>query len=456
MKSLVRSLSKSNVGAGLLAGFFLVLLTYFTMSEQFVIRAPNCFLQPSTEQEVVSTPSAKDVEQGGGNEKSNQSIELKPVCNTTNRRCDVCDMTGDARILGSNSTVLYVPPPEIINPKPQEWKIRVQSRKHLPWIKSVTIKSLRGPFEAPPCTVRHNVPAVVFALGGLIGNTWHDFSDVIVPLYLTSRRFDGEVQFIITDLKPWWVEKYNVILKKLSRYEIIDFDSDKEIRCYPRALVGLWSHRDFGILPGSPPEGYTMLDFRLFIREAYSLPKDVPISYRDRPEKKPRLMLINRWQRRRWMNVDEVAKSVEELGFEVVVVEPKMDVNLTEFAKVVDSCDGLMGVHGAGLTNIIFLRTNATLIQVVPYGKLESMVEGFIGWAAREMKLRYFEYTISVEESSLLEKYGRDDPVIQDPDVVHMAGWRAVGQIYMHDQDVKLNVTRFAPTLLKALELLRQ
>ncbi|OAY75281.1 EGF domain-specific O-linked N-acetylglucosamine transferase [Ananas comosus] len=456
MKSLARSLSKSHVGAGLLAGFFLVLLTYFTMSEQFAIRAPNLFSQPSREHEVISTPSAQDVEQGGGDEKSNQSVELKPICDTSNPRCDVCDMTGDARILGSHSTVLYVPPPEITNPEPQEWKIRVQSRKYLPWIKFVTIKSLRGPFEAPPCTVRHDVPAVVFALGGLIGNVWHDFSDVIVPLYLTSRRFNGEVQFLITDLRPWWVEKYSVILKKLSRYEIIDFDSDKEFRCYPRALVGLRSHRDFGILPDLPPEGYTMLDFRLFIREAYSLPKDVPISYRDKPEKKPRLLLINRGKTRRLLNVEEVAKSAEELGFEVMVIEPKRDLNVTEFAKVVDSCDALMGVHGAGLTNIVFLRTNATLIQVVPYGKLESMAEGFYSWPAREMKLRDVEYSIGAEETTLLEKFGRDHPVIKDPDSIHNSGWQKVAEFYMFNQDVKLNVTRFAPTLLKALELLRK
>ncbi|OAY75278.1 hypothetical protein ACMD2_14833 [Ananas comosus] len=420
-------------------------------------KSKNFKKEKEVKEEKKTPKSLENTQQlGKGKEKSNQPVKLKPICNTTNPRCDVCDMTGDARILGSNSTVLYVPPPEITNPEPQEWKIRVQSRKYLSWIKSVTIKSLRGPFEAPPCTVRHNVPAVVFALGGLIGNTWHDFSDVIVPLYLTSRQFNGEVQFVITDLAPWWVKKYSVILKKLSRYEIIDFDSDKEIRCYPRAVVGLWSHRDFGILPDSPPEGYTMLDFRSFMREAYSLPKDVPISYRDKPEKKPRLMLINRGKTRRWMNVEEIAKSVEELGFEAVVVEPKMDVNLTEFAKVVDSCDGVMGVHGAGLTNIVFLRTNATLLQVVPYGKLEFMAEGFFGWAAREMKLRYFEYTISAEESSLLEKYGRDHPVIKDPDSIHRGGWQPVGEIYMFNQDVKLNVARFAPTLLKALALLRE
>nr|CAD1838394.1 unnamed protein product [Ananas comosus var. bracteatus] len=321
-KSLARSLSKSHVGAGFLVGFFLVLLAYFTVSEQFAIRALNLFSQRSTEHEVVSTPSAKDVEQGRGAEKSNQLVELKPICDTSNP--DFCDITGDTRILGSNSTVFYVPPPKITNPEPQEWKTRVRTHKHLKLIEFVTIKSLRGPSEAPPCTVRHDVPAVVFELSVQIGNIWHDFNNVIIPLYLTSRRFNGEVQFLITNLKPWFLKKYSVILKKLSR------------------------HRDFGILPNLPPKGYTMLDFRLFIREAYSLPKDVPISYRDKPEKKPRLMLINRGETRRLLNIEEVVKSAEELGFEVVVVEPKRDLNVTEIAKVVDSFDALMGVHGAG------------------------------------------------------------------------------------------------------------
>ncbi|XP_020088113.1 protein O-linked-mannose beta-1,4-N-acetylglucosaminyltransferase 2-like [Ananas comosus] len=453
-KSLARSLSKSHVGAGFLVGFFLVLLAYFTVSEQFAIRALNLFSQRSTEHEVVSTPSAKDVEQGRGAEKSNQLVELKPICDTSNP--DFCDITGDTRILGSNSTVFYVPPPKITNPEPQEWKTRVRTHKHLKLIEFVTIKSLRGPSEAPPCTVRHDVPAVVFELSVQIGNIWHDFNNVIIPLYLTSRRFNGEVQFLITNLKPWFLKKYSVILKKLSRYEIIDFSSDKEIRCYPRALVGLRRHRDFGILPNLPPKGYTMLDFRLFIREAYSLPKDVPISYRDKPEKKPRLMLINRGETRRLLNIEEVVKSAEELGFEVVVVEPKRDLNVTEIAKVVDSFDALMGVHGAGLANIVFLRTNAAMIQVVPYGKLEPIAESCYGWPAREMKLRDVEYTISLEESTLLERLGRDHPAIKDPDSIHRSGLKKVREFYKLNQDVKLNVTRFAPTLLKALELLHK
>nr|CAD1838207.1 unnamed protein product [Ananas comosus var. bracteatus] len=355
MKSLARSLSKSHVGAGCSRGSSWSCSPTSPCRSSLRSALRIFFSQPSTEHEVVSNPSAQDVEQGSK---------------------DTVDEINAGR--------------DEQEPKSDKFKREEEIKEE----------------EKTSKSSKNTQQLVVFALGGLIGNVWHDFSDVIVPLYLTSRRFNGEVQFLITDLKPWWVEKYSVILKKLSRYEIIDFDSDKEFRCYPRALVGLRSHRDFGILPDLPPEGYTMLDFRLFIREAYSLPKDVPISYRDKPEKKPRLMLINRGKTRRLLNVEEVAKSAEELGFEVMVIEPKRDLNVTEFAKAVDSCDVLMGVHGAGLTNIVFLRTNATLIQVVPYGKLESMAEGFYSWPAREMKLRDVEYSIGAEETTLLEKFG--------------------------------------------------
>nr|GLL47539.1 uncharacterized protein LOC109163084 [Ipomoea trifida] len=36
------------------------------------------------------------------------------------------------------------------------------------------------------CTRNHNVPAVVFSTAGYSGNLFHDFSDLLIPLYLTS------------------------------------------------------------------------------------------------------------------------------------------------------------------------------------------------------------------------------------------------------------------------------
>lgn len=379
------------------------------------------------------------------------------VCDLSNQRYDICELCGDARTIGRSSTVMYVPQPLTSNG--EEWNIPAQSRKSLPWIKKVTVKTLKASQQAPSCTSRHAMPAIVFALGGFTGNVWHDFSDVLVPLFLTARQFDQDVQLLVTDNRPWFIKKYSAILRRLTRHSVIDFDADDEVRCYPHVIVGLRSHRDLGIDPDSTPQkNYTMVDFRLFVREAYGLPTPgVDIPYRadkDEPEKKkPRMMLIDRGKTRRLMNMPDVLLGLGWFGFEVVRADPRTHSDLEEFARLVDSCDAMMGVHGAGLTNMVFLRSGAALVHVVPYG-VEFMADGFYGAPARDMGLRHVRYSVGPDESTLLEKYGRNHAVVRDPEAVRSGGWEKVGEVYMTEQDVVLNVTRFGPSLLKAIEFI--
>lgn len=352
---------------------------------------------------------------------------------------------------------MYVPQPLTSNG--EEWNIPAQSRKSLPWIKKVTVKTLKASQQAPICTSRHAMPAIVFALGGFTGNVWHDVSDVLVPLFLTARQFDQDVQLLVTDNRPWFIKKYSAILRRLTRHSVIDFDADDEVRCYPHVIVGLRSHRDLGIDPDSTPQkNYTMVDFRLFVREAYGLPAPgVDIPYRadkDEPEKKkPRMMLIERGKTRRLVNTPDVLLGLGWFGFEVVRADPRTHSDLEEFARLVDSCDAMMGVHGAGLTNMVFLRSGAAVVHVVPYG-VEFMADGFYGAPARDMGLRHVRYSVGPDESTLLEKYGRNHAVVRDPEAVRSSGWEKVGEVYMTEQDVVLNVTRFGPSLLKAIEFI--
>lgn len=91
------------------------------------------------------------------------------------------------------------------------------------------------------------------------------------------------------------------------------------------------------------------------------------------------------------------------LGFEVVVTEA--DSNLARFANLVNSCDVLMGVHGAGLTNMVFLPKNAIVIQILPLRGLEWLGRTDLGDPAKDMNRRYLEYQIGEEESSLRQEY---------------------------------------------------
>ncbi|XP_051203412.1 beta-1,2-xylosyltransferase XYXT1 isoform X2 [Lolium perenne] len=411
------------------------------------------------EEELIRQELDQDDDKDETNVKKGAPSPPKPICDLSDPRYDICEIIGDAR--ATNRTVLYVPPPGERSADGQEWAIKDQSRKHLEYIKEVTVKTLSAAqsLAAPECTSRHAVPAVVFAMNGLTSNPWHDFSDVLVPLFITARAFDGEVQFLVTDLQPWFVDKYRLILANLSRYDVVDFDRDAGVRCYPRVVVGLRSHRDLGINPARAPRNYTLLDFRMYIRDIFSLPPDsVGIPYKaaaasnnnatvDGEKRKPRLMLINRGHNRKFVNIPEIADGARAAGFEVVVVEPRRDLRLEEFSLAVDSCDVLMGAHGAGLTNFFFLRTGAAMLQVVPWGHMEYSAMIFYGVQAKEMNLRDVEYSITAEESTLYDKYGKDHPAVSDPESIHKQGWQLGMKYYWLEQDIRLNVTRFAPTL---------
>ncbi|XP_062179161.1 beta-1,2-xylosyltransferase XYXT1-like isoform X2 [Phragmites australis] len=409
----------------------------------------------------------QEIDQGTSKNDSNMEPDAprKPICDLSNPRYDICEISGDARTIGMNRTVIYVPPAGDLGEDSQEWNIRDQSRKYLEYVNKVTVKSLNSSQAAPECTSRHAVPAVVFAMNGLTSNPWHDFSDVLIPLFVTTRALDGEIQFLVSDLQPWFVDKYRLILKNLSRYDIVDFNQDDGVRCYPHVVVGLRSHRDLGIDPAQAPRNYSMLDFRHYIRNIYSLPPaSVDIPYKEAnnvaagamEQRKPRLMLINRGRTRKFVNFPEIVAAVRDAGFVVIPVEPRRDLSLEEFSQVVDSCDVLMGAHGAGLTNFLFLRTNAVMLQVVPWGYMEHPSMVFYGGPAREMRLRDVEYSIAAEESTLYDKYGKDHPVISDPESIHKQGWQFGMRYYWIEQDIRLNVTRFAPTLQQVLRMLRE
>jgi hypothetical protein len=258
---------------------------------------------------------------GGKVAEANQTA---PICDFSDWRSDICNMTGDIRTQGYNiSTVFYVPPPDTFMAEKQ-WSVNAYSQKmYMYFSKNVTVKQLSGPQNAPRCTVdQSNTPAILISLGGPSGNIWHDFTDVITPLFLAAKPLNREVHFLLINYQQWFVDKFGLILKNLSRYEVINFDEDKEIRCYRHMLVGLLNHKDFGIDPKRAFNGFNMFKFRMYIRSIYSLPMDVAIPYKrdQRPEKKPRLLLVVRSKTRRFLNQEEIAEAIKKNGFEVCLL----------------------------------------------------------------------------------------------------------------------------------------
>ncbi|KAM0864926.1 hypothetical protein ACQ4PT_043607 [Festuca glaucescens] len=373
-------------------------------------------------------------------------------------RPSVCELTGEVRISPTEKTMFFVNPSGA-GPFDEngEKKIRPYARKDtflLPGVVEVTIKSVPSGSAAPECARRHEVPAVVFSTAGYTDNFFHDNTDVMIPLFLSTAHFAGEVQFLITNFKPWWVKKYTPLLKKLSNYEVINFEKEEAVHCFPGGQLGLYRDRDLiiGPHPTRNPRNYTMVDYNRFLRRAYGLPRDVPAVLGEKTGTRPKMLMIERKGTRKLLNLHAVAALCEQLGFDVTVSEAGGEVR--EFAEKVNSADVLLAVHGAGMTNQIFLPTGAVLVQIVPWGKMDWMATNFYGQPARDMQLRYVEYYVSEEETTLKHKYPRDHYVFKDPMAIHAQGWPGIAEIIMK-QDVEVNVTRFKPFLLQALDQLQ-
>ncbi|KAI3496916.1 hypothetical protein L1887_39294 [Cichorium endivia] len=315
------------------------------------------------------------------------------------------------------------------------------------YITPVTITTAKPP--RPACDHNHEHPAVIFSSGGYTGNLFHEFNENIIPLYITTRLFRSRVHFVVVDHKPSFLQKYKRVFPRLSDHEIINPAVDSTVHCFPGAVIGLKFHKFLGLNTSeNPQEYYSMPDFRQFIRQTYKL-KTKTVFETQNP---PILLLISRQRTRKFLNQAAMVKMMEDLGFRVIIASNDKEMsNVEKFSRVINSCSVMVGAHGAGLANEIFLPDGAVMIQVRPLG-FQYGTDAFYSEPGPGMGLRYLEYLIEPEESSLAEVYGLRHPVVADTaSVAAKGGYAAAREIYLNKQDLRLNLNRFRETLVEAL-----
>ncbi|KAA8529378.1 hypothetical protein F0562_033823 [Nyssa sinensis] len=187
-------------------------------------------------------------------------------------------------------------------------------------------------------------------------------------------------------------------------------------------------------LQRGPRRPKTISDFRAVLSTAFNQGH----SPRHQPKSRAQLVLLRRSGTRKIVNEDEVRREAEEVGFDVVVIDPKRETPTREIFKLLDGSHALVGAHSAGLTHVLFMRSASVFMQVVPlrcawpadicYGKLSI-----------RLGLEYIVYDIQVHESNLGEKLARECLEPHDPGLVmgNLSNWN----MYMN-QDIKIDLDR--------------
>nr|XP_043614471.1 alpha-1,3-arabinosyltransferase XAT3-like [Erigeron canadensis] len=373
-------------------------------------------------------------------------------CTLSEALSDYCNIKGMTRVHGPTSTIFTS---NLDGNK--SWVIKPYPRKGSGAMKSIREWKIKPEEDQdmPSCATIHTDPAIIFSIGGYSGNLFHDFSDIIIPLVTNTQAFNRKVHLLVTNNKSWWIYKFQTLLNHLSNYQVVNIDIENQIHCYPNTIIGLKSYKELAIDSSRSINNYSMNNFRDFLRSTYSLERREVINLKSNNNQRPRLMIISRKSTRRITNEAKIVRMAQKLGYEVIIANETLITNLSKFSQIVNSCDVFMGVHGAGLTNMVFLPDHAVVIQVVPLGGIEGIARMDFEEPSKDMKLRYLKYSIRVKESSLSTQYAADDVVLRDPIVIHKQGWDVLRNTYLVQQNVKLDVRRFRSTLLKALKLLQ-
>uniref|UniRef100_A0A452XMX2 Glycosyltransferase 61 catalytic domain-containing protein n=1 Tax=Aegilops tauschii subsp. strangulata TaxID=200361 RepID=A0A452XMX2_AEGTS len=376
-------------------------------------------------------------------------------CDRASPRADLCVMRGDVRTHAASNTLFLLAAAasadERIRPYTRKWESSVMSTIDELRLRAVPVPDPEG---AARCDVRH------------------DFNDGIIPLYITARRYNRKVVFVMLEYHDWWMTKYGHIVEQLSDFPPVDFSNDTRTHCFPEAVVGLRIHDELAIDASRMPGSQGIRDFRHMLDDAHrgrinaiieeenATPQAAPaaaalakkrITEQLADDDRPRLVIVSRNGSRAIENEAELARAAARAGFRVTVLRPRPDTELAQMYRVLNGSDVMVGVHGAAMTHFLFMRPGSAFIQVVPLGT-DWAAENYYGEPARRLGLHYIPYKILPSESSLFRRYARDDPVLTDPVAVNAKGWQVTKKVYLDGQNVRLDMARFRRRLREAYD----
>ncbi|KAI3987794.1 hypothetical protein MKX01_028528 [Papaver californicum] len=424
-----------------------LLLIHLRSSSSSRISSTN--IQGKLTSQLITTNHLKAIrKQSFEQQKRPRSTQPLINCDKTHKFHDICVLNMPTTLDPNISTFYVFDPfsnPSIIA-KPEVHKIKPYPRKldntAMSHVKELTLITTSSTTKIH-CQIQHQAPALVFSAEGYTGNLFHDFNDGIVPLFVTIRSLfpNGDYPILVVSTShDWWFSKYAELLGSFTPHPIIYLENSTETHCFPSTTtIGLISHGYMTINSTLLPNPDNFVGFRYLLGASYDGITEHNWPIRKRRRKRPILVLVGRMASaqvgRVILNQADVEFLTTRVGFEVAIFEP--------------NDHAMVGVHGAALTHSLFLRPGSVLIQVVPLG-IDWLAETYFGNSAKEMGLEYMKYKIEGKESSLAEMYVKNHLALKNPNGFMKNNWSIQKDIYLKEQNVRIDLVRFGKYLKSA------
>lgn len=220
------------------------------------------------------------------------------------------------------------------------------------------------------------------------GNIGHWVIDGVSRLFLVLKFYSiHDIDYVVVPKFKYGFQSESLIKLGISPEKIVELDVLECVSC--ENLIATTKPRGSGssIVPGWLIDGYR----NALLTEPSTMlaGKRIYITRRDA-------------KKRRFVNEDEIVNCLEQLGFQVVEAS---SFNFEEKIKLFSDAEVVVGLTGAGLTNLLFCNRKAAVLELFP----ETFVSYFYASICSYLGLNYQSIIIKSDSlSGNLDKYHGD------------------------------------------------
>ena len=166
----------------------------------------------------------------------------------------------------------------------------------------------------------------------------------------------------------------------------------------------------------------------------------------------PLVVFISRLNKRLLLNEEELVELAQSLGARVAVVALE-NLPLCAQVRLFREAQTLVGMHGSGLINTMFMKPGSSVVQIVPYQL--SGADTFFRGTAEAHGVRYFEVPTSARESTIAHAHFLKEPEKVEEYLQQGSGCCGTQTYFSFfiNQDVVVDLAKARAVLTRALSL---